>query len=85
MPFDFPEAIAALAPRGFFTSSPLHDDNFSAQAVAAAEPGIRKIYGLLDADERLVVRQPDCDHDFPPDVREEAYAFLDREVAGAGG
>lgn len=81
MPFDFPEAVAALAPRGCFSSSPLRDDNFSAAAVAAAEPGIRRIYRLLGADDRLVVRQPDCDHDFPPEVREEAYAFLDRVLS----
>jgi len=81
MPFDFPEAVAALAPRGCFSSSPLRDDNFSAAAVAAAEPGIRRIYRLLGADDRFVVRQPDCDHDFPPEVREEAYAFLDRVLS----
>jgi len=81
MPFDFPEAVAALAPRGCFSSSPLRDDNFSAAAVAATEPGIRRIYRLLGADDRFVVRQPDCDHDFPPEVREEAYAFLDRVLS----
>ena len=31
VPFDFPELIASLAPRGFFTSSPLHDANFDSQ------------------------------------------------------
>jgi hypothetical protein len=40
--------------------------------------GAMVYYRLLGADDRFVVRQPDCDHDFPPEVREEAYAFLDR-------
>jgi neutral ceramidase len=83
MPCDFPEMVAALAPRGFFSASPLRDDNFSATAVAAAEPGIRRVYERLGAGDRFVVRQPDCPHDFPPETREEAYAFLDRVVAGA--
>lgn len=82
MPFDFPEMAAALAPRGFFSASPLHDDNFSATAVAAAEPGIRRVYERLGASGRFIVRQPDCPHDFPPEVRDEAYAFLDEVVAG---
>src|SRR5262249_4298242 len=33
VPFDFPELIAALAPRAFFTSSPLHDRNFEVEGV----------------------------------------------------
>jgi len=81
MPCDFPEIVAALAPRGFFSSSPLGDGNFSAPAVAAAEPGIRRVYDRLGAADRFILRQPDCLHDFPPDVREEAYAFLDRLIA----
>lgn len=81
LPFDFPEAVAALAPRGFFSASPQGDDNFSAAAVAAAEPGIRRVYTLLGAADAFIVRQPDCGHDFPPEIRAEAYAFLDRFVA----
>ena len=54
---------------------------FDFPEAAAAEPGIRRIYRLLGADDRFVVRQPDCDHDFPPEVREEAYAFLDRVLS----
>jgi hypothetical protein len=82
LPFDFPEAVAALAPRGFFSASPLADHNFSATAVAAAAPAIRQVYGRLGAGDRFLLRQPDCGHDFPPATREQAYAFLDRVVAG---
>lgn len=82
MPFDFPEAVAALAPRGFFSASPLGDHNFSAAAIAAAAPSIRLVYQRTGGDGQFVLRQPDCGHDFPPATREEAYAFLDRVVAG---
>ena len=27
--------------------------------------------------EKLQVRYPNCEHDFPPEIRQEAYAFLD--------
>ena len=45
VPFDFPELIAALAPRAFFTCSPLRDANFDVEGVrvcmTAAQPGLR--------------------------------------------
>src|ERR1700694_857399 len=33
VPFDFTEVVAALAPRAFLASSPLHDDNFEVSGV----------------------------------------------------
>src|SRR5262249_32815573 len=33
MPFDFMEIVAALAPRPFLASAPIHDDNFDVQGV----------------------------------------------------
>jgi hypothetical protein len=80
MPFDFPELIGALAPRGFFSSSPLHDSNFDAEGVREAEPKIREVFQLFDAEQNLVIRYPDSDHDFPEAVRQEAYEFLDRTL-----
>lgn len=78
MPFDFTEVVAALAPRPFLASAPMGDDNFDVRGVrvciAAAEP----VYSLLDASDRLKANYPDCGHDFPDDVREVAYAWLDR-------
>jgi pimeloyl-ACP methyl ester carboxylesterase len=78
MPFDFYEVAAALAPRAFFSNSPLGDDNFAVAGVKKAELEIRKVFALLGAADRLQVRYPDCKHDFPPDVRREAYRFIDR-------
>ena len=46
VPFDFPELIAALAPRAFFTSSPLHDANFEVEGVRACIAAARPVYEL---------------------------------------
>jgi len=78
VPFDFYEVVAALAPRAFLSSSPVRDSNFEVAGVRRAEPIARAVYRLLGADERLVVRYPECEHDFPAEVRQEAYEFIDR-------
>lgn len=83
VPFDFYGAVAALAPRAFFTNSPLRDDNFAVDGVRRAMPQVREVYELHGAGDNLVVRYPDAEHDFPPAVREEAYRFIDR-VLGSG-
>jgi acetyl esterase/lipase len=77
VPFDFQEVLAAIAPRPLFSNSPLNDDNFAVTGVQKAIPEIQKIYTLLGAKTALVVRHPNCAHDFPPDVRDGAYKFID--------
>ncbi len=37
-----------------------------------------KSESYLEAAEKLAANYPDCAHDFPPEVREAAYGFLDR-------
>ena len=76
MPFDFPELIAALAPRGLFVNAPLHDGNFDCTGVKEAIAAARPAYEAKGAADRLVAVHPDCGHDFPVAQREEAYAFL---------
>lgn len=78
MPFDFYEVAAALAPRAFLSCSPLKDANFDVAGVKKAEPKVREIFNLLEAADRLEIVYPDCEHDFPPEIREEAYRFIDR-------
>src|SRR5690606_19794038 len=72
VPFDFYEVVAALAPRFFFTSSPLHDENFSVEGVKKTIPVVREVWELLGAADRLHARYPDAGHDFPNDVRLES-------------
>ena len=78
VPFDFSQVAAAIAPRGFFSSSPLRDHNFAVAGVKQAEPKVHRVYELLGAENQFVVRYPDASHDFPPETREAAYRFLDR-------
>jgi dienelactone hydrolase len=81
MPFDFTEILAALAPRPVFISAPTGDDNFEVSGVKdclrAALPVHDKIFG---APERLTAVHPECGHDFPPEIREQAYRFLDEAL-----
>lgn len=78
VPFDFPEVVAALAPRAFLASAPLHDHNFEVTGVEDCIRAARPVYALLDAEEKLAANYPDCGHDFPDEPREKAYAWLDR-------
>lgn len=83
VPFDFPELIGALAPRAFFTNSPLHDANFAVEGVKACLTSARPVYELFGAADRLRAEFPDAGHDFPPSVREAAYAFMDLHLKPA--
>jgi acetyl esterase/lipase len=78
VPFDFPEVVAAFAPRAFLASSPLHDDNFEVSGVKDCIAAARPVYELLGANDKLAANYPDCKHDFPPEARKVAYAWLDR-------
>ena len=77
IPFDFHELIAALAPRPVFINAPLGDSNFKWSSVDGIVRAATPIYRLYQAPENLQVEHPDCGHDFPPDIREKAYRFLE--------
>lgn len=77
IPFDFDEVIAAIAPRPFFSNSPLNDANFDVEGVKKGVASAKKVYALLGAEENLRVYYPDAGHDFPTDVRLKAYRFID--------
>lgn len=80
VPFDFPEIVAAFAPRPFLASSPLRDDNFEVSGVRDSIAAAKPIYDLYGKPENLQANYPDCAHDFPADVRKVAYEFLDRHL-----
>ncbi len=80
MPFDFTELVGALAPRPFFINAPLRDGNFEVSGVRDCVEAARPVYALLGAPDALVAVHPDVGHDFPPDVREAAYRFLERAL-----
>lgn len=76
VPFDFPEIVAAFAPRPFLACSPLGDSNFEVSGVRDTMAAARPIYTLLDAEQGLRAEYPDCAHDFPLATRQVAYEFL---------
>jgi dienelactone hydrolase len=80
VPFDFPELIACLAPRAFFTNSPLHDANFDVDGVRTCIAAAVPVYDLLGARDRLIAVYPDAQHAYPKSVRDQSYRFLDRAL-----
>ncbi len=80
IPFDFHELIGALAPRALFVSAPLRDSNFHWRSVDRIAAAARRVYALYGAADRMVVRHPDCVHRFPLEMRNEAYAFIEKHL-----
>ncbi len=77
IPFDFPEMVAALAPRKVLIVAPWHDGNFRAESVDRVVASAKKIFELWDVGNDLQVVHPDCEHDFPDAMRELAYKTID--------
>lgn len=80
LPFDFDEIISLIAPRAFFSNSPIGDSNFEVRGVKKGIEAASGVYRFLNAEENLQVRYPDAGHDFPTEVRLEAYRFLDQKL-----
>jgi len=80
IPFDFDELLAVMAPRPMLAIAPLRDGNFRAASVDRVTTAARRVYALYGKADQLQVRHPDCAHDFPPAMREEAYRFLDQAL-----
>ncbi len=76
IPFDFHELIGALAPRAFLALAPKGDANFKWRSVDRVLAAARPVFALHGASDRLAVEHPDGEHDFPPEMRERAYAWL---------
>lgn len=81
VPFDFPEIVAAFAPRAFMAVAPQHDDNFEVSGVVDSLAQAKRIYAMYGAADKLVGEYPDAKHDFPPESRVKAYRFLQEQLA----
>jgi hypothetical protein len=77
IPFDFHELIGALAPRHVFICAPLRDSNFRHDSVDRIVAAASQIYKLYGQPARLRVEHPDCEHDFPDEMRNAAYELFD--------
>jgi predicted dienelactone hydrolase len=84
LPFDFTEILGALAPRAVFINAPLKDANFEVSGVRDCVDSARPVYRLLEVIDNLEVVYPDAAHDFPEDVRKQAYTFIDRHLRPRG-
>lgn len=73
MPFDFSDVLALISPRPIFVNAPLHDANFDPTGV---DDSIR-----LSRHPAIHLEHPDSQHDFPPEVRLSAYAWLSRVLS----
>jgi len=80
MPFDFTELLGVLAPRAVFVNAPLRDANFEVSGVRDCIRAAEPVFALYGAEDNLVAIYPDAEHDFPPDAREQAYAFMDQAL-----
>jgi len=83
IPFDFHELIGALAPRRVLIIAPTRDHNFQAASVDRIARAAGAVYALFGHPERLSVLHPDCEHDFPNEVREQAYQVLTEVLRGS--
>lgn len=77
IPFDFHEMVGALAPRHVLIVAPTKDSNFRADSVDRIAAAARPVFRLYGHADRLRVEHPDCEHDFPADMREAAYKLFD--------
>ncbi len=82
IPFDFHELLGALAPRPIFVNAPRRDGNFQWRSVDRCVAAARPVYRLLGDEKNLIVRHPDCGHEFPDEVRHEAFRFIDSVLKG---
>ena len=80
VPFDFPELIAGLAPRGLFVNAPTRDANFDVEGVRACLRSAEPVYRLLGHPGRLRAVHPEAEHAFPEPSRIAAYRFIDERL-----
>ena len=81
VPFDFHEVLAAIAPRSVYINAPVSDSNFDnagVRKVVAEANKAFQVYGNVAGE--IATRYPDCGHDFPDDVRENAYEWLEKQL-----
>jgi hypothetical protein len=79
VPSDLHEVMALCAPRPLFNYSAKKDHTFpSWSAVDAALDQVAELYELLGASGSFERVDGEGEHDFPPEVRERAYQWLDR-------
>jgi dienelactone hydrolase len=83
IPFDFHELLGSIAPRRVLVIAPLRDNNFRTASAQRVVESASKVFQLYNKSDQISIVQPDCEHDFPDDMRELAYRFV-TETLGPG-
>lgn len=81
VPFDFYEVLGAIAPRSIFVNAPISDSNFDVGGVRKVMTEAEKafaVYGSVGT--KLQARYPESGHDFPTEIREDAYRWLKEQL-----
>ncbi len=84
IPFDFPQVLAAIAPRRVFVSAPVGDSNFRWQSVDRVVSEARGLAARLGVAADIRVEHPAGPHRFPPEQRAAAYRLLEGIARQAG-
>ncbi len=58
LPFDFPEVLAAIAPRALYIHAPIDDSNFKVASARRCVEAASSIYRLLQKEDQLVAVYP---------------------------
>jgi len=80
IPFDFQEMVASLAPRPVLIIAPKEDSNFRMESVDRVVRAALPIFKLYRVPDNLQLEHPDGGHNFPAEMRERAYRFIDAAV-----
>lgn len=83
VPFDFPDVLAAIAPRPLLISTAMKDPLFKVESVNRCVDRVRPVYQQLKAPGNLSLIYAPGDHDFPQAQRERAYQFIDKALRPA--
>lgn len=91
IPCDMHEVMALCAPRPLFNYSAKQDTIYYPrsvqknsnilewwQVVDEALTQVSRVYEISGVEDRFVRIERDGEHDFPPDIREKAYSWLDK-------
>lgn len=77
MPFLFEEILEAILPRAIYTNTPTADHDMPIDGVKDCMAWIERVAQERDLPYKALAEHPECGHDFPPEQRENAYAFID--------
>lgn len=83
IPFDFHEMIGSIAPRHMLMIAPTMDGNFRADSVDRIAKSAAEIFKLHGCPDHLRLLHPECQHDFPPEMRQEAFKMFDAVLKAA--